>query len=198
MSSYLIISLNIISIKAGKLSREKTINRFGALYTEFKITPRNRLRLTHFYNFFFLFRRLLFAIILVFLFHNPLLQQIFNVLIHLSICLVNIIQRPFAQKLFGYMVSILDILTFLCFTAVAFFLMDDLTENIKIFIGKLMIVSIAFAIAICWGICLLQMIIYICRLIKSSCKKEKKPKNDEQKKRRKLIKKAKVRFIKKK
>ena len=192
-------SLNLVSIKAGRLTRRMNINYYGALYENYKILRTSRLRLTHFYNYFFLLRRVLFAVVLVFLFKNPLLQQIFNVIIHLGICFINLFQRPFTGKLFGYMVTVFDILTLLCFLTVAFFLVDKetITEYDRIFLGRIMIIVIAVSIILCWGIILVKIIVHCIKALKNSSKHKKKVvKNTNIKSRKKIIRDAKSLFIK--
>ena len=199
MSFYIVSILNIISLRTKDLKNEIIMKAFGTLYEDYKIKHKYRHRLTHFYNIIFLFRRLFYAGILVYMFYYPVYQQIANVAIHFVLCLINLAQRPFAQNLYGYMVSLLDIFTFLCFLTVACFLMEEMPENTKLLIGKIMIISITIVICICWLVCCFMLLRSLFLWIKCKVKerKENAGKIRINKIRNRKIKNIQTRFIKK-
>ena len=170
MGGYFVLCLNILSKYSHNLQLPSVKHSIGFIYENYKTDPKSREELIHFYNLIFLGRRLIYAIILIFLRDDPILQQVLNVLLHFTICFLNAIKRPFKDKLTHFINTAIDVTTAVCFTFVSLFISSNLSPKSRNDLGVFIILFIVIAIIVGW-ICFLVNII---RRIRLFLKKRKK------------------------
>ena len=118
-----VLFLNIISNIGGRLKMKKNIQRFGTFYehTNYK-SLENRKRLPHFYINIFLLRRLLYVLIILFLYEYPLIQQIMNIIIHTLAFLYDLKMHPYPINVLGLLTYFLNFVVAVIFASLPVYL----------------------------------------------------------------------------
>ena len=163
MSGYFVLCLNILTKYSHKLQLPSVKKSIGFIYENYKIDLKSQKYFTHLYNLIFLGRRLIYAIILIFLRDDPILQQVLNVVLQFAICIINVSQRPFKDKLTHFINSVIDTTTAVCFTFVAVFLSDKLSPKSRSNLGVVVILLVVLVTIVGW-ICFIAYIVIRIRI----------------------------------
>ena len=148
------------------MSNESNLRKFGVLYreTDYK-SHTNRLKLNQYYELAFLIRRLGYVLIILLLYKFPIVQQCFNIAIHLTIFLYDIIIKPHGTTVLALMIYLYDFILVIIFGSLPLFM---------IFVDKAVMFG-RIHIYILIGVLILSWIIIVIINIHAIYKKYKKP-----------------------
>ena len=149
---------------------------FGSLYADTNYSKlKDRRKLPHFRIIVFLFRRLFYVLIIIFLYKYPKLQQSCNIIIHFLILFYDIMMKPYKVKsVLGLLIYFFDFIAVLIFSTLPVYLTP--TTNAETY-GKWHIYIIIATIAISW-------LIIICINVNTVYKAYKKYKSEDKERRK--------------
>ena len=91
------------------LEKEENLQKFGCLYSETNYkSHEKRSRIPQYITIIFLMRRFLFVLVILFIYKEPILQQISNVTIHLIVFIYDMLMRPYPFNLIGILIYSFD------------------------------------------------------------------------------------------
>ena len=157
--TYIVFILNLISHLGRDLKEESNIQMFGVLYSDTNYhSHENRKKLSQYYNIIFLLRRLLYILIILFLYKTPIPQQAFNISIHLLIFIYDITLLPYSTGLLGILTYFFDFILVLIFGSLPLYLVYiNHAEEIGRIHIYLLVATIAFSWIIIIGVNILTL-----------------------------------------
>ena len=169
--SYLGIVFNIISGIGRRLSRECNLQRYGSLYSDTNYKSHiQRTRLAQYYIIIYLTRRLLYVLLIIFLYKAPIIQQVCNIALHASTFVYSILMKPYAFNLLGIIIYFFNFMIFLIQASLPLYMIyPDSASHV----GRVQIYIITGVIGISW-------IVIFSMNFKSIYLKYKKPTLNEQ------------------
>ena len=128
-----------------------------------------------FYNTIFLIRRLLYAIVLVFLSNWPIVQCISIGIIFIPVAAYHVILRPYSSKGINIMMCLNELTLVICAGSFFFFIKPAESRNPSI-VGWLVLFLIAFVMLLNFTYIWIEAIINVYLTCKNKLKKKKKDK----------------------
>ena len=149
-SGYIVFILNLISRLGRNLKSESNIHKFGVIYSDTNYEKHeNRRKLNQYYIMVFLMRRLIYILIILFLYKFSTLQQICNISLHLLTFIYDIILKPYSTGLIGLLIYFFDFIITLIFGSLPLYIFYI---NNADQIGRIHIYVLIVTIALYWSI----------------------------------------------
>ena len=120
----IVVFLNVISNIVKNLENPNLVQSLGTLYADTNyLGDTQRIKLAQFHIIVFLLRRLLYALIIIFLYKHPLFQQILNIAIHSLTFGYDLFMKPYSMKtMLGLLIYFFDFIAFAIFASLPVYL----------------------------------------------------------------------------